>query len=278
MMALRAIKEEAMSYKFIDLQVKDYVATITLAKAETLNALDIPLAEEIVKALREVNTRDDVRVAVLCSRTKAFCTGLDLKAFTSSGIDGSPKASLEFPEKLKALFDTCDLIEACMKPVIAAVHGMCIGGGLDIISACDIRLCSEDATFSLREAAMGLAADMGVLQRLPHVVGQGFAREMAFTARFYNAKEAEKMGLVNAVFPNRDALMEGARTLALQIAGNAPLALMATKEVLNVSRDATVQDGMNLSKHKNMVLFASEDFKEAIRSFAEKRKPNFRGR
>ncbi len=267
-----------MSYKFIDLQVKDYVATITMAKTESLNALDVPFAEEIVRALREVNKRDDVRVAVLCSRAKAFCAGLDLKAFTSTGIDGSPKASLEFPEKLKVLFDTCDLIEACMKPVIAAVHGMCIGGGLDIISACDIRLCSEDATFSLREAAVGLVADMGVLQRLPHVIGQGYAREMAFTARFYNAKEAEKMGLVNAVYPNRDALMEGARSLALQIAGNAPLAVQATKEVLNVSRDATVQDGVNLSKHKNMVLFASEDMKEAFSSFAEKRKPIFRGR
>ncbi len=267
-----------MSYKFVDLQVKDYVATVTLAKTESLNALDIPFSSEIAGAFREVNTRDDVRVVILCSRAKAFCAGLDLKAFTSSGIDGSAKASLEFPEKLKALFDSCDLIEACRKPVIAAVHGMCIGGGLDIISACDIRLCAEDASFSLREAAVGLVADMGVLQRLPHVIGQGFAREMAFTARFYNAKEAEKMGLVNAVYPGRDALMEGARALALQIAVNAPLAVQATKEVLNMSRHATVEDGMSLAKHKNMVLFASEDLKEAFRAFMEKRKPDFRGR
>jgi enoyl-CoA hydratase len=155
---------------------------------------------------------------------------------------------------------------------------MCIGGGLDIISACDIRLCAEDASFSLREAAVGLVADMGVLQRLPHIIGQGFAREMAFTARFYNAKEAEKMGLVNAVYPGRDALMEGARALAQQIAVNAPLAVQATKEVLNMSRHATVEDGMSLAKHKNMVLFASEDLKEAFRAFMEKRKPDFRGR
>jgi len=267
-----------MSYKFIDLEVNDHVATITLAKTESLNALDVPFSAEIVEAFREVNMRDDVRVVILCSRAKAFCAGLDIKAFTSSGIDGSAKASLEFPEKLRALFDSCDLIEACRKPVIAAVHGMCIGGGLDIISACDIRLCAEDASFSLREAAVGLVADMGVLQRLPHVIGQGFTREMAFTARFYNAKEAEKMGFVNAVYPSRDALMEGARTLALQIAGNAPLAVEATKEVLNVSRDASVLDGMNLAKHKNMVLFASEDLKEAFRAFMEKRKPDFRGK
>jgi enoyl-CoA hydratase len=267
-----------MSYRFIDIQVKDHVATVTLAKTESLNALDVPFSAEIAAAFREVNARDDARVAILCSRAKAFCAGLDLKAFTSTGIDGSPKASLEFPDKLRSIFDSCDLIEACRKPVIAAVHGACIGGGLDIVSACDIRLCTQDASFSLREAAVGLVADMGVLQRLPHVIGQGFTREMAYTARFYSAKEAEKMGLVSAVYPDREALMDGARALALQIAGNAPLAVQATKEVLNMSRHSTVEDGMSLAMHKNMVLFASEDLKEAVRAFMERRKPDFRGR
>jgi enoyl-CoA hydratase len=267
-----------MSYQFIDLQVKDYVAEMAMAKTETLNALDISFTAEMAAAMREVNGRDDVRVVILCSRAKAFCAGLDLKAFSSSGIDGSAKGYLEFPEKLKVIFESCDLIEACRKPVISAVHGMCIGGGLDIISACDIRICAEDASFSLREAAVGLVADMGVLQRLPLVIGQGFVREMAFTARFYSAGEAEKMGLVNAVYPDRETLMEAAQKLARQIAGNAPLAVQATKEVLNASRHATVEDGMNLSKHKNMVLFSSEDMKEALLSFKEKRKPVFRGR
>jgi enoyl-CoA hydratase len=155
---------------------------------------------------------------------------------------------------------------------------MCIGGGLDIISACDIRLCTRDATFSLREAAIGLVADMGVLQRLPHVIGQGFTREMAFTARFYKAEEAEKMGLVNAVYPDQPAMIEAAIILARQIAANAPLAVQATKEVLNVSRQATIQDGMSLAKHKNMVLMLSQDLKEAFVSFMEKRKPDFKGK
>ena len=149
-------------------------------------------------------------------------------------MKGTAKSSLEFPEKLRALFESCDGIEACPKPVIAAVNGMCIGGGLDIVSACDIRLCTQDATFSLREAAIGLVADIGVLQRLPHVIGQGFTREMAYTARFYKAEEAEKMGLVNAVYPDAPAMMDGAKRLARQIAANAPLAVQATKEVLNV--------------------------------------------
>jgi len=155
---------------------------------------------------------------------------------------------------------------------------MCIGGGLDIISACDIRFCSEDASFSLREAAIGLVADMGVLQRLPHVIGQGFTREMAFTARFYKAKEAQAMGLVNALYPDPPAMMEGAKKLAREIAANAPLAVQATKEVLNASRHIPVQDGMSLAKHKNMVLMLSQDLKEAFVSFMEKRKPDFKGK
>jgi enoyl-CoA hydratase len=268
-----------MAYKFIDLQVDNHIATVTLAKMENLNALDIPFSEEIAGVFGKLNTHDEVRAVILCSRTKAFCTGLDLKAFNASmGIDKSAKGSLEFPEKLKAIFDSCNMIEVCRKPVIAAVHGMCVGGGLDIISACDIRLCTEDASFSLREAAVGFVADAGVLQRLPHIIGQGFTREMAFTARFYNAKEAESMGLVTTVYLDREALMEGARSLARLIAQNAPLAVQETKEVLNMSRHASIEDGMSLAKHKNMVLLFSEDLKEAFLAFVEKRKPNYQGR
>jgi enoyl-CoA hydratase len=267
-----------MSYQNLEIAIEDHVATVTLARTENMNALSLSFTAEIAAAFRELGANDDVRAIVLASRAKAFCTGLDLKEFAAIGMKGTAKASLEFPEKLRALFESCDGIEACPKPVIAAVNGMCIGGGLDIISACDIRLCTQDATFSLREAAIGLVADMGVLQRLPHVIGQGFTREMAFTARFYKAKEAQAMGLVNAVYPDQPALLEGAKILAREIAANAPLAVQATKEVLNVSRQATIQDGMSLAKHKNMVLMLSQDLKEAFVSFLEKRKPDFKGK
>ena len=267
-----------MSYQNLEIAIEDHVATVTLARTESMNALSLSFSAEIATAFRELGANDEVRVIVLASKAKAFCAGLDLKEFAAIGLKGTAKSSLEFPEKLRALFESCDGIEACPKPVIAAVNGMCIGGGLDIVSACDIRLCTQDATFSLREAAIGLVADMGVLQRLPHVIGQGFTREMAFTARFYEAKEAEKMGLVSAVYPDQPAMMEGAKNLARQIAANAPLAVQATKEVLNVSRQATVQDGMSLAKHKNMVLMLSQDLKEAFVSFMEKRKPDFKGK
>ena len=267
-----------MSYQNLEIAIEDHVATVTLARTESMNALSLSFTAEIAKAFRELGANDEVRVIVLASKAKAFCAGLDLKEFAAIGMKGTAKSSLEFPEKLRALFESCDGIEACPKPVIAAVNGMCIGGGLDIVSACDMRLCTEDASFSLREAAIGLVADMGVLQRLPHVIGQGFTREMAFTARFYKAQEALAMGLVNAVYPDQPALLEGAKKLARQIAANAPLAVQATKEVLNVSRHVPVEDGMSLAKHKNMVLMLSQDLKEAFVSFMEKRKPEFKGK
>lgn len=267
-----------MPYQNLEVTIEERVATVTLARTDSMNALSLAFTAEIAQAFRELGANDEVRAIILASRAKAFCAGLDLKEFAAVGLKGSAKSSLEFPEKLRPLFDCCDGIEACPKPVVAAVNGMCIGGGLDIVSACDIRLCTEDASFSLREAAIGLVADMGVLQRLPHVIGQGFAREMAFTARFYKANEALAMGLVNAVYPDGTAMMAGARKMALEIASNAPLAVQATKEVLNVSRSLSVADGMSLAKHKNMVLMLSQDLKEAFVSFMEKRKPDFKGK
>ena len=221
---------------------------------------------------------DEVRAVILKSNARIFCAGLDLKDFASAGFDGTPKRSLDFPEKLHELFDCCNVLEECPKPIIVAVHGKCVGGGLDIIAACDIRLCTEDATFSLREAGIGLVADMGVLQRLPLIIGQGFTREMAYTASFFSAKEVERMGLVNGVYADKEVLMEEAKKLATQITENAPLAVQQTKKVLNYSRNATVEDGMSMAMQKNMVLLFSQDVREAITAFMEKRKPNFKGK
>ncbi len=267
-----------MPYQNLEIVIEERVATVFLAKTESMNALSLAFAAQIAGAVRELAANDEVRVIVLASKARAFCAGLDLKEFAGIGLKGSAKSSLEFPEKFRSLFDCCNDIEACPKPVIAAVNGMCIGGGLDIVSACDIRLCTEDASFSLREAAIGIVADMGVLQRLPHVIGQGFTREMAFTARFYKAQEARTMGLVNTVYPDTAAMMDGAKKLALEIAANAPLAVQATKEVLNASREIPVSEGMSLAKHKNMVLMLSQDIKEAFVAFMEKRKPDFKGK
>jgi enoyl-CoA hydratase len=267
-----------VTYTFIELGVEDHVATLALNRTENLNAISLAFADEVTRVIRELNDREDVRVVILKSNARGFCSGLDLKDFTSLGLlGGGAKKSFHFYDKLHSLFDCCNVLEECRKPVIAAVHGMCVGGGLDIISACDIRLCSEDATFSLREAAIGFVADMGVLQRLPHIIGQGFTREMAYTARFYTAREVDRMGLINNVYPDKETLFAEAKKLAAQIAANAPLAVMATKEVLNYSRTASISDGMFKAIEKNAMFLTSKDIKEAATAFMEKRKPNFKG-
>jgi Enoyl-CoA hydratase/carnithine racemase len=266
-----------MTYKYIELEIKDYIATVTMAREKSLNALSLEFAAEIAGVFKSLAVMDEVRVIILRSKARIFCAGLDLKDAVA-GFNGSARGTFDIIKKSQPLFDCCNAIEECPKPVIAAVHGKCIGAGLDMISACDIRLCSEDAIFCLKEAKIGLVADMGVLQRLPLIIGQGFAREMAYTAENYSARKAEKMGLVSDVYADQDALAAAAQQLAMQIVANAPLAIQCTKEVLNFSRYTNVSEGMALAIQKNMFLLTTEDMKEAVVAFLEKRAPDFKGK
>jgi enoyl-CoA hydratase len=259
-----------MSYKFVEVELGEHIATVSMARIDALNALSLEFAAEIARVFEDLGNNDDVRVIIFQSKARIFCAGLDLKD-AASGDHSSAKGVLDTIRNSQPLFDCCNAIEDCPKPVIAAVHGKCIGGGLDMISACDIRLCTEDAIFCLKEAAIGLVADMGVLQRLPLIVGQGFTREMAYTAGNYSAKDAEKMGLVNNVYADQKALTTAAKKLAAQIAANAPLALRCTKEVINFSRYVNVHEGMALAIQKNATMLMSEDLKEAVISFLQKR-------
>jgi len=171
--------------------------------------------KEIINAIQALNESDDVRVIIIMSKADGFCSGLYLMDFMSLGlIGGMAKDTYFFHDKARPLFDCRNVMEECLKPIIAAVHGVCIGGGLDIISACDIRLCTEDTTFALREAALGFIADMGVLQRLPHIIGQGYTREMAYTARNFSAHEVDRMGFMNNIYPDKETLFAEAKKLA----------------------------------------------------------------
>lgn len=267
-----------MAYQYIEIDIEKNIAIVTLARTKTLNSLNLAFVTEIAEAIKELGASEDVRAIILKSSARIFCAGLDLKDVSGLGIiGGGAKAANCFKAKLQKFFDCCNLLESCNKPVIAAVHGACVGGGLDMACACDIRLCTQDAVFCLKEVAVGVVADMGVLQRLPHIVGQGYAREMAFTARNYSSDEAEHMGLVNAVYPDIETMLAAAKKLAAQIAENAPLAVMWTKEVLNYSRTASIEEGMDMAIAKNSVLFSSKDLREAFTAFTQNRKPDFKG-
>ncbi len=166
----------------------------------------------------------------------------------------------------------------CPLPVIAAIHGYCIGGGVDLAAACDIRLASADALFSVREAKVAIVADLGSLQRLPAIIGQGHLAELAFTGKDITAERALAMGLVNQVSSDADAVLHDARALATEIAANSPLAVQGTKAVLRASQGRTVEEGLEYTATWNAGFLASDDLVEAMTAFMEKRPAVFTGR
>jgi len=169
-------------------------------------------------------------------------------------------------------------IQDCRKPVIAAVHGKCIGGGVDLPTACDFRLCTEDAEFSIFETKIAIVADVGTLQRITAIVGKGMAREMAFTGGFFGAERALASGLVNSVYPDKDSMLEAARATANEIAANSPLTVQGVKQVLIYSDEHTTSEGLDYVAQWNSAFMRSNDFQEAMQSFVEKRPPRFEGR
>lgn len=168
-------------------------------------------------------------------------------------------------------------VAECKKPVIAAINGACIGGGVDLITACDIRVAAKSAFFSVREVRVGMVADMGTLARLPGIVGQGIARELAMTGRDFDAARAQRIGLVNEVYDTAEALFAGAQALALELAGNPPLVVQGIKQVMNQGIERQVAENLRAVAMWNAAFLPSADLTEAVGSFLEKRAPNFTG-
>jgi enoyl-CoA hydratase len=169
-------------------------------------------------------------------------------------------------------------VAQCPKPVIAAVHGYCIGGGVDLIAACDIRLASADAVFSVREAKVAIVADLGSLQRLPAIISAGHLAELAFTGKDIDAERAKEIGLVNDVAADVDGVHKAAQALAQEIAANSPVAVQGTKSVLAANEGRTVAEGLEYAATWNAGMLASDDLVEAMTAFMEKRSPKFTGR
>lgn len=174
------------------------------------------------------------------------------------------RASEALRKTILRLQDNLTSIERCRKPVVAAIHGACIGGGIDIITCCDMRYCSEDAFFSIKEIDIGMTADVGTLQRLPHLIGQGVVRELAYTGRRVPAGEAKELHLVNRVFATREAMLAGVKEIAQEIASKSPLAIRGTKEMLLYARDHSVADGLNYVATWNSGMLSKHDLMAAL--------------
>ena len=215
---------------------------------------------------------------IIKAEGKSFSAGTDLNEAASLLSKGTANERENTRVEILALQQGLNKIEKCRKPVIAAVHSHCIGGGIDLISVCDIRLASQDALFSIRETRIGIIADLGTLQRLPYIIGHGWFRELALTGRDFTAEEALQMGLITRICEDRESLYAETRKLAVRIAENPPLAVQGTKEVILYSRDQGVYPGLHYVAQKNAAVLPSEDVVEAVTAFMEKRKPVFRGK
>ena len=269
-----------MSYSTLTLDVQDHIASITLSRPDKLNTLVMEFWQDMVDVFAEIEMIAEARVVVIASTGKHFTAGLDLNAF--SGLAADMQAKVD-PARLREqmrnnvleMQESFNAIENCRLPVIAAIQGGCIGGGVDLISACDMRYCSSDAFFCIQEINIGMTADVGTLQRLPHIIPSGIVRELAYTGRRMLAEEAKDCGLVNEVFDSADAMTAKVMSLAAVIASKSPLAIAGTKEMINYTRDHSVDNALNYMSVWQSGMFFSNDLFEAAAANMEKRTPVF---
>lgn len=271
-----------MDYKYYRVEKKGHTAWVWLNRPEKKNAMNPPAWKETFPIFEDLDEDDNIRVIIIAAKGKDFNAGIDLVEMIPELPElGNPVQSAgqrrSFMKKLLKLQDGLSCIEKCRKPVIAAVHGMCLGGGLDLICACDIRLASKDATFSLLEASVGMVADVGVLQRIPNIIGQGHAREMAYSCRRISAERAMRINLINDVFENQEELIKEAEALANEIASNSPLAVQASKFVLKYGIGKSVEDGLLFNAAVSNYTIPSNDVATAFKAFTQKKKPEFTG-
>jgi len=276
----------SFSSEVFTIDVDGHVATLWLDRPEKRNAMGPAFWDDLPVAMAALGGDPMVRVVVIAARGPHFSVGLDLVAMAglttppeSAGGSRSSSAARAYRSRreITRLQASVTAVADCPLPVIAAVQGYCIGGGVDLVAACDIRLASADAQFSVRETKVAIVADIGSLQRLPAIIGQGHVAELAFTGKDIPAARAEAIGLVNHVSADAESVVADARSMAAEIAANPPLAVQGTKAVLAACEDRSVSEGLDYVATWNAAFLASDDLTEAMTAFVEKRPPNFTG-
>jgi enoyl-CoA hydratase len=271
-----------VEYKSLRLEKNEGIAEVTLTGPGKGNAMGPDFWREMPEAFAAFDRDESVRVIIVRGDGDNFSYGLDLAAmmgdlgshFGGKNLARERTRLLDLVGEMQKAFDN---VAACRKPVIAAINGWCVGGGLDLIAACDMRLCSSDAHFSLREVKVAIVADLGSLQRLPRIIGEGRTRELAFTGRDITAGRAFEIGLVSEVYETRDEMIEAARKVAREISLNPPLVVQGIKRVMNYCADKSVADGLGYVAVWNSAFLQSSDLLEAMNAFKERRAPRFKG-
>ena len=267
-----------MNNDFFQLSTEHGIAHLQLNRPERLNTMAPPFFPALRDAVRALNDAGDARVLVISSTGKHFCAGMALEVFGGDDallVTRTSRARLNFQETLRKLIDCFSALDEARLPVICAIQGGCIGGALDLATACDLRVCTADAFFTVQEIHIGMMADLGVLQRLMKIVPQGVAREMAYTGERVNAERALQIGLVNAVLPDAQAALDHAMTLARQIAAKSPLAIAGSKLALNHARDHGTAASLQQMTWLQSAIFDTDEMATAIAAWKTKTAAGF---
>ena len=262
----------------IGMEIDQGVATLTMTRADKLNAMDGAMFAAIGDGFRSLGRDPTVRAILLAGEGRHFTAGLDLEYAAAQFAPGSDpgRAAESRLRHIEWLQDMFNAVEAARAPVVAAIHGGCIGAGVDLASACDIRIASADAFFQIAEVDVAITADLGTLQRMGHLVPQGLLRELAYTGRRMDAAEAARIGFVNSVAPDRSGAIAAARAIAETIAAKSPLAVAGAKRSLNHSRGRPVEEGLRDVALWNAATLASADPGEALRARLAKTVPAYK--
>jgi enoyl-CoA hydratase len=276
-----------MAYICFGVDVVDKVAHLQLKRPEAFNSMVAAFWTELPEIVREIDAVGEARAIVLSSTGTHFTAGMDLAVFGAGGLeepkpkDGKARkgergrARAGMRRRILQLQESFSCLERARMPVLAAIQGGCIGGGVDLVSACDIRDCTEDAFFCIQEINIGLTADVGTFPRLPQLLPQGLVRELAYTGRRLSAQEALAHGLVNNVYKDQDALIRGVMQKAAEIAQRSPLAVWGSKEMINYARDHSISDGLDYIATWQAGMFHDADMAEAFAAKQEKREPEY---
>ncbi len=270
-----------MEYKCFKYSLEDHIAHVTLSRGDELNTMIKEFWSELPDLIDEISNEGEARVILISAEGKHFTAGMDLGNFTDSELteknvhQGLQNESIfRLTKDLQYSFSS---LEKSRIPVIVAIQGACVGGGVDMVSACDIRYATSDAFFCIQETNLGLVADVGTLQRLPKLIPEGIVRELALTGRKMHADEAMKYGLISSIFNDHKTMMEHAINSAKEIASKSPLAISGIKEVINYSRDHNVDESLNYVALWNAAMKYEDDLKETFIAKMEKREEKFEG-
>ena len=275
---------ENKTHECFRVEVIDKVGLVTMIRPGKANSMIPSFWTELPAIVDELSNAGNVRAMVLAAEGKNFCSGMDLEVFGSNDTVGGSGATTKghrsrrnerFRSTALKLQDTFTAMERARMPVLSAIQGACVGGGIDMVSATDMRYTTENAWFSIHEINIGMTADVGTLQRMPKLVPEGIVRELAYTGRRWTAQEAKAAGFVNEVYPDHETLLDAVMNVAGEIASKSPMAVWGTKQTMHYTRDHSVADGLEFIANWNAGMFDTDDMAEAFTASIEKRSAEF---